>query len=134
MFEHVFRCNDLRAMAPGIDHHVIRRIDVGAKLIAFLPYPWRRWLDRPRIRAPRRQAQLDPEFGNDIRKRLRRQASVGGLDQIDQVTAVAVEPENAAQNPLGCAEGSRFGRRERLPGMPITTRSPTVTIDRRLQV
>jgi len=119
----------------GVDHHVIGSIDLGTNPIAFLPYPRCRRLDRPCLRPSWQQAHLDVEFGNDVRECLWRQASIGGLDQADQIAAVALEPENAAQDPLGCAEGtSGFGRWEHLPGIPITTTSRTVTIDRRLQV
>jgi hypothetical protein len=132
----VLRRDDPRATGFRVDHRTIRSIDVRAKQLSLLPYPRCRRLVHPWIRAPRKHVHLDPEFGSDAGERLGWQPSVGGLDQADQVTAVAFEPEKAAQNPLDCGEGrdSRFGRREYLPGMPITTTGCTVTIDRRLQV
>src|SRR6185312_4539448 len=109
MLQHVFRRNDARAMASGIDHHVIRSIDVGTKLLPLLPYPRCGRLGHPWARAPRQQPHFDPKFRSDTRECLRRKLSIGGLDQVDQITAVALEPENAAQNPLGYGEGSTSG-------------------------
>src|SRR6185437_9732631 len=136
VLQHVLRRDDLRATTLGINHHAIRSIDVRAKPLSVLSYPRCRRLVRPRIRAPRKQAHLDPEFGGDTGERLRWQPSISGLDQTDQITAVAFEPEKAAQDPLDCGEGrsSGFWRREHLPVMAIATANRAGTIDRRLQV
>ncbi|HWG66241.1 MAG TPA: hypothetical protein VN662_02345 [Rhodanobacteraceae bacterium] len=136
MLQHVLRRDDLRETSVGIDHHVIRRIDVSAKSISVLPYPRCGGLDRPGVRAPRKQAHPDPEFRSDTGKRLWRQPSVRGLDQANQIRAVAFESKEAAQNPLECDEGRRSGsgRRERFPITTIANAHRAGTIERNFQV
>ncbi|HVX05044.1 MAG TPA: hypothetical protein VHA71_07985 [Rhodanobacteraceae bacterium] len=136
MLQHVVRHDDLRATTLRIDHHVIRGIDIRAKQVSRLPYPRCGRLGSPWACMSGKQAHPDAQFVRDARERLWRQPPVSGLDQADQVTAVAFESEEAAQDPLGCGEGRRSGsgRRERFPMKAIADTNRAGTIELCFQV